>query len=170
MAGDQQALGTFVRFHWMRDRFISLCRGPEELILPFLCRLFVGQVVPNWISRPTPSFLKIYLGSIQVTSFIRAPSFLPHPAMQETPLWCLVQCLLSRSVGCAVQCSLLLMLHHTEKMNGGICSSLTVLFFIHLAKISFSVPQSYQESCSILSAGYVLTATVEMTAPASPPL
>lgn len=139
VAGDQQALGTFCSFPLNeRQRFISPCRGAEELILCFLCRLFA--VFPNWIIHPIPPFLKIYLGNTQgftCETFIRthgAPSpsrsFQPHPITQGNLPCCssTVQCLPRLSVVRVVQCSLLL-LHHTEEMNGGICSSLTVLLF-----------------------------------------
>ena len=45
-------------------------------------------------------------------------------------------------------------------------------FFFHTFSqdLIFSVPHSYQASCTTLSACDVLTATVEMTAPACPPL
>lgn len=80
VAGDQQALGTVCSFPLNeRQRFISPCRGAEELILYFLCGLFAGQVFPDWIIRPIPPSLKIYHGNTQAftsETFIRTHGFL----------------------------------------------------------------------------------------------
>lgn len=46
-AADQQAFGTFCSFPLNKSqRFVSLCRGAEELILYFLRLLFAGQLFP----------------------------------------------------------------------------------------------------------------------------
>lgn len=81
-----------------------------------------------------------------------------------------VQRLQSLSIGCFVQCSLLLLHHNEENEWRHLLISDCPFFHTFSQDLIFSVPHSYQASCTTLSAGDILTATVEMTAPACPPL
>lgn len=175
VARDQQASGTFCSFppkKKKRQRFISPFREPEELILYFLCRLFAGQVFPNWIIHPDTSPHKIYPGNTRglllrdrqsTISF----SLLPDPTQSCGIIFSVVP--IRRSADHASQspafsnsdfygCTTL-----RNKKNGGITRLWRSLFLPrHLAKISFSLWCHYQVSCQ--------PATVEVTARACPPL
>lgn len=130
-------LGDFllISAEWEAEIYFPLqrSRGVDPLLPVWtLCWTSVSRsesFVPSHLllksttGAPRPSLLRLLAEPTEHHHLPR--SFQPHPIMQGNLPCCssTVQCSPRLSVVCALRCSLSL-LHRTEEMNGGICSSL----------------------------------------------